>query len=81
MDKIIINLNDLYDVVRRMRRDDMSYVELQLCPAEVIDGELCPASLEISGIRSSNPDMAVDYDSIDASAISAPRSFMSRNML
>lgn len=81
MDEIIINLNDLYNIVRRMRRDDMTYADLRICPPEVIDGELCPASLEIYGISSSSPDMAIDYDSIDASAVSTPHSFMSRNML
>ena len=81
MDEIIVNLNDLYNIIRRMRRDDMTYVELHICPPEVMDGKSYPASLDISGIQSSRLNVSVDYDSIDASDVPFPTSGMSRNML
>lgn len=81
MDTITVNLNDLYQLIRRMRRDDMAYVTLSILPPEVIDGESCPASLELEGIRSSEPDIAVNYDSLDAVSVPVASTSMSRNML
>lgn len=80
MSEISINLNDLYNLVRRMRRDDMAYAILRISPPEVIDGEQYPSCLEFVGVRSSNLDVGVDYDFLDSAEISLPDTLVSRSM-
>lgn len=81
MDTIAVNLTELYNTLRRMRRDDMANVIISIVPPDTEDGEDSPACLFITGIRSSEPDIGVDYELIDAVNIQSPNVHMSSNML
>lgn len=80
-DTIIVNLTDLYRIIRQMRKDDMAYVELTISPPEAYEGDVIPAQVALSGIKSSDPDFFVDYESVEAADVPRPRGVMSRNTL
>ena len=65
-DTIIVNLTELYKVIRQMRKDNMYLVQLQIVPPDEAGGEPLPAALSFSGISSIQKDYMVDYDPIDA---------------
>ena len=61
MDDIWVNLNDLYQIIRRMRKDDIATVHLSINDPEEDEGEVIPASLSVSGIKSADPDTELEY--------------------
>ena len=63
---IVVNLTDLYRIIRQMRKDDMYLVDLMILPPGDDNGEAYPASLDIGGISSSDMSCLVGYDSLDA---------------
>lgn len=77
---IVVNLTDLYKIIRQMRKDDMFLVDLMILEPGEDDGEAYPASLSIGGIASSDMSCLVDYDSLDAVEVDSPSSFMSSNL-
>ena len=81
MTTITVDLTQLYTLIRRMRRDDMTYVSLSIDPPDDAGGISLPACLSVSGIRSAEPDVAVEYDPIDAVPIDPPSGVVSRAAL
>ena len=65
-DTIIVNLTELYKVIRQMRKDNMYLVRLQIVPPDDGGGEPLPAALSFTGVSSIQKDFLVDYDPIDA---------------
>ena len=81
MDTIVVNLTELYQIIREMRKHDMSYIELSIAPPDEFAGEQYPASLDIAGIKSSEPSVRVEYDSIDAVDVPPPSGGISSNLI
>lgn len=61
MTDIWVNLNDLYQLIRQMRKDNIGVVHLVLNDPDEFDGDVIPGSLSLSGIKSSDPNMEIDY--------------------
>ena len=80
LNHIVVNLTDLYRVIRQMRKDDMYLVDLMILEPGEDDGEAYPASLNIGGISSSDMTCLVDYDSLDAVEVDSPSTFASSNL-
>lgn len=49
-----------------MKRCGMTYAELMISGPYMDEGELCPATLSLTGIRASEPDRLVDWEPIDS---------------
>ena len=80
MDEITVNLTPLYNHIRHMRKNDVAYVVVRISPPDEIDGESFPASLDLTGICSAEPDHGIEYDPIDAVEVPMPSGFISSNM-
>ncbi len=66
MNSIWVNANELYQIIRHMRRDNISAVCLRIRePVDDGDDDPLPATLELSGIKSSDPDVEIDYTDMD----------------
>lgn len=81
LDHIIVSLDELYEQVCEMKRRGMTYAELMIDNAYMDEGELCPATLSLTGIRASEPDCGVEWEPIDAVDVAAPGMYMSENNL
>lgn len=61
---IIIKVSDLRSRIQDMRRSGMDYVELTILEESEYDGEILPASLELSGCKNYDTDMWVDFEGL-----------------
>lgn len=65
MSDMWVNLNDLYQLLRRMRKDDISTVHLSFTEPSEFNGHVFPASLALSGIKAADPDTEISYTDDD----------------
>lgn len=66
-ESIIVNVSELRSLLQDIRRDGMEYVRLSISEEDEDDGEIIPASLDVSAYRkNSTPDSWVDYDGPEA---------------
>lgn len=66
-DSIIVNVFELRSLLQDIRRDSMEYVRLSISEEDEYDGEIIPASLDVSAYRKNgSPDAWVDYDGPEA---------------
>ena len=72
MNHIWVNMTELYNELRKMRKNDISYVCLSIDEAEQCGDLYLPACLSLSGIKSSAPDFEIDGGIIDAADITPP---------
>jgi len=61
---LTLKISDLQTHLKEMKRDGMEYVELSLFDSEEIDGDIMPPGLSLSGFKSDESDMRVDYEEV-----------------
>ena len=66
LDHITIHLKDLVQVVREMEQDGISTVSISILPPDELDGDSLPASISFEGSTAAEPNVGIDYDSIDS---------------
>ncbi len=66
-DSIIVNVSELHSLLDELHKDGMEYVCLSISEEDEDEGEIIPASLEVSGYKPNvTPDAWVDYDDLEA---------------
>lgn len=65
-DSIILKVSELRSCIQTLRRDGIEYVELSILEPDEYDGDIIPATLEISGCKFNNPDFWLDYEGLEA---------------
>lgn len=65
MDHIVIPVSSLISLVKELETDKMEYVSLSMLEPEEFDGDIIPASLLVSGFKSSTPNFHTDYETIE----------------
>lgn len=67
MDDMTINVDELYRIVSKIKRDAMEYVTISFMESiDDGDGGTIPAQLSLSAVRRLDPHLAYDYDCIDS---------------
>lgn len=66
MDEIEVLVNDLYEKVKQLKEDGMDTVTISIFPADEIDGERLPPSLNFMASTFAEPYMGIDYEDVFA---------------
>lgn len=65
-DSITVNIDELIDTLESLKNKwNSNYAELLILDSEEDDGDIIPATLEISGFNSNEPNVHVGADSIE----------------
>lgn len=66
MSSIVVKVSDLYERVKKLKDDNMQYVQLLVLDSTTDDDDVLPPSLEFNALQSKSDDMWIDYEGIDA---------------
>lgn len=65
MKKITVQLSALMEKLEGMKQDGMEFVELDFVDKSIDCGQICPAFINLLGIRRTMDEYIVDYGSVD----------------
>ena len=65
MKKITVRLSTLMEILTQMKHDNVDFVEMDLVGDAVDCGQICPAFVELLGVRKTYDAYIVDYGCVD----------------
>ena len=65
MKKITVRLSTLMEILTQMEHDNVDFVEMDLVGDAVDCGQICPAFVELLGVRKTSDAYIVDYGCVD----------------